>query len=398
MNITARGWIGWGVAALIVGAIVWSLMPQPIPVELADVQRGRFVATIDETGRTRIRDRYLVSAPLGGQLDRMRLNPGDAVRAGDRLATIHPAPAPLLDARSRVAAQERVGAAEAALEGATTLVDGARAQDGQADQDLTRIRRLRDDGAATAQQFERAELAKRLTERDLRASEFQLDAARHDLDQARALLARYADGSDAAQESFPVDAPISGVVLAVIQQSEATVQPGTPLVEIGDRRDLEIVVDVLSTDAVEIGAGGDVIIDQWGGATPLEGRVRLVEPAAFTKISTLGVEEQRVNVLIDVVSPAPLWAGLGDGYQAETRIVVFAVEEATIVPSGALFRLGETWHVFMVEDGKARLRPVEVLRRSGRTAAITSGVGPGDRVIVYPSDRVRDGVRVAVGG
>jgi HlyD family secretion protein len=184
------------------------------------------------------------------------------------------------------------------------------------------------------------------------------------------------------------------VVLKVNQESETVVQPGTPLVEIGDPRDLEVVVDVLSTDAVEIRRGAEVAIENWGGPFALAGRVRRVEPAAFTKISTLGVEEQRVNVLVDVVSPSEQWAGLGDGFQVDTRIVVFTREEALVVPAAALFRRGESWNVYVVADGRARLRPVQLERRSGRLAAISGGLMPGEPVIVYPSDRVEPGARV----
>jgi HlyD family secretion protein len=212
----------------------------------------------------------------------------------------------------------------------------------------------------------------------------------------RALLARYGGNTnpDETPESWSVTAPVTGVVLKVAQESETIVQPGTPLLEVGDPHDLEIVVDVLSTDAVEIRPGADVTIIHWGRPEPLSGRVRRVEPAAFTKISTLGVEEQRVNVLIDITSPAEQWARLGDAYQLDTQIVVFTKDDATIVPAGALFRRGDQWSVYAVKDGRAELRSVEVLRRSGRFAAIASGLTDGEAVIVYPGDRIASGVRV----
>ena len=244
------------------------------------------------------------------------------------------------------------------------------------------------------QALERAETAMRVADRDLRAAEFQDHATEHEVDQAKALLAQYTDGGASPPERWNVTAPVSGLVLKVTQESETVVQPGTPILDIGDPRDLEIVVDVLSTDAVEIHPGADVAIEHWGGPGTLAGRVRRVEPAAFTKISTLGVEEQRVNVLIDIVSPPKDWTGLGDAYQLDTRITVFTRDDATIVPSGALFRTGEGWSVYVVNDGRAQRRAVELLRRSGRFAAVTAGVQPGDRVIVYPSDRIAPDVRV----
>ena len=243
--------------------------------------------------------------------------------------------------------------------------------------------------------IERAELAVRPADRDLRAAEFQDHAAEHEINQLRALLARYGNDSSGQSESWNVTAPVAGVVLKITQESETIVQPGTPLLDIGDARDLEVVVDVLSTDAVEIRSGANVTIDHWGGEGKLKGRVRRVEPAAFTKISTLGVEEQRVNVLVDILSPPEQWARLGDAYQVDVQITVFARHDATIVPSGALFRLGESWNVYVARDGRAELAQIELLRRSGRLAAVASGLTPGEEVIIYPSDRVASGVRVA---
>ncbi len=376
-----------------VTGVVWSVMPRPVPVEVAAVTRGRFVATVEEDGKTRIRERYVVAAPLTGRLTRVRLKAGDHVRADDAIATIVPSPAPLLDPRSRRDAEERLGTAEASLERAKAAAERARAQDAQADTDLARVRTLVERGASTVQTQERAELAKRVADRDLRASEFLHHAAEHELAQARALLARYAPGSNAS-EAWNVTAPVTGLVLRVTQESETIVEPGSLIMEIGDPRDIEIVVDVLSTDAVEIRPGAAVGIVHWGGPGTLAGRVRRVEPAAFTKVSTLGVEEQRVNILVDLISPAEQWAGLGDAYRIDAQIAVFVQDDATIVPAGALFRRGESWSVFVVEDGHAKVRPVTLVRRSGRFAAIAAGLQPDERVIVYPSDRIDTGVRV----
>ena len=234
----------------------------------------------------------------------------------------------------------------------------------------------------------------RVADRDSRAAEFLDHATEHEVAQAKALLAQYTEGGANPPERWNVTAPVSGLVLKVTQESETVVQPGTPILDIGDPRDLEIIVDVLSTDAVEIHPGADVAIEHWGGPGTLAGRVRRVEPAAFTKISTLGVEEQRVNVLIDIVSPPTEWTGLGDAFQLDTRIAVFTRDDATIVPSGALFRTGETWHVYVVKDGRAQRRSVALLRRAGGFAAVTEGIQPDERVIVYPSDRIAAGVRV----
>ena len=375
-------------------ATVWSVMPRPIPVETATVTKGRFIASVDEDGKTRVRERYVVAAPLAGRLTRIRLKVGDRVNVDDVIATIAPSPAPFLDPRSRREAEERVGAAEATLERTKAAVERARVQADQAKTDLERTRTLVDRGVSTTQALERVELATRVADRDLRVADFLHHAAEHELDQARALLARYENSANTASDTWNVSAPVPGLVLKVAQESETIVQPGTPLVEIGDPRDLEIVVDVLSTDAVEIRPGADVAIEHWGGQEVLSGRVRRVEPAAFTKVSTLGVEEQRVNVLLDISSPPEQWVGLGDAFQVDTRITVFTQEGATIVPTGALFRRGDTWNVYVVNDGYAQDREIKLLRRSGRFAALAAGLAPGERVIVYPSDRIASGVRV----
>ena len=394
MRLTA-GRIFFAIGAVAtVGAIAWSLIPRPVSVETAPVTTGRFVATVDEDGKTRVKERYVVAAPLAGRSTRIILKVGDAVARDDVIASILPIPAPLLDPRSRLEAVERLGAAEANRARTRAGVERASAQSVQARTEFERTRTLSERGTAPKQALERAELAMQVAERDLRAAEFQDHAAEHEVDQAKALLARYDQGGNTPTEQWSVTAPVSGVILKVPQESETIVTPGTPLVEIGDPRDLEVVVDVLSTDAVEIQPNAEVMIERWGGSGALAGRVRRVEPTAFTKISTLGVEEQRVNILIDVVSPPDTWAGLGDGYRVETRIVVFSRDAATIIPTGALFRTETQWYVYVVNNGRAERRPIELLRRSGRAAAIVSGLSAGETVIVYPSDRIIAGIRV----
>jgi HlyD family secretion protein len=386
------------VAGVMAAAILvaWAVMPGAVPVETAIVTKGRFVASVDEDGKTRVRERYVIAAPLAGRLGRIRFKVGDQVQVDDAVATITPSPASLMDPRTRHEVEEMLGMTEANLERAKAVVERARAQSDQANADLARTRSLAERGAATAQALEHAELAVRLADRDLRAAEFLDHAAEHELSQMRALLARYSNNSNADEqaESWNVAAPVAGAVLKVAQESETIVQAGTPLLDVGDPRDLEVVVDVLSTDAVEIRPGAAVTLIHWGGQGVLAGRVRRVEPAAFTKISTLGVEEQRVNVLIDILSPVERWARLGDAYQVDAQIVVFTQDDTIIVPAGALFRRGDQWNVYLVEDGRAQIREVQVLRRSGRFAAIASGLNQGEAVIVYPSDRVASGVRV----
>ena len=300
----------------------------------------------------------------------------------------------MLDPRASREAENRVGAAEAEIARAKETTARARSQAENAQVELARTRTLVERRAATAQALERAELVARVADREVAAAQYQQHAAEHVLEQARALLARYRDSADNPIDRWNVLAPVSGVVLRIDQESETIVQPGAPLMTIGDAADLEVVVDVLSVDAVEIKPGAEATIERWGGDAALVGRVRRVEPEAFTKVSTLGVEEQRVNVLIDIVSPPGQWAGLGDAYQVNSRIVTFVKDDAVIAPVGALFRSGDQWFVYVDNTGRAERRAVEVLRRSGRFAAISAGLAPGERVIVFPSDRVAPGVRV----
>jgi len=393
MKITLGRIVTMVAIAAAVAAAVWAMVPKPIPVDAATVSKGRFLATVDEDGKTRIRERYIVASPLVGRLTRLGLKPGDAVKADEIIATILPTPAPFLDPRSRQEAEQRLGAAEAGRERTKAMVERARAEAEQAQSDLNRTRKLAELGTSPRQALERAETAMRVAERDLRAAEFQDHAAEHEVEQAKALLAQYQDNTKPPGQ-WDVRAPVSGLVLAVSQESETVVQAGTPILAIGDPRDLEVVVDVLSTDAVEIRPAADVRIEHWGGPGVLAGRVRRIEPAAFTKVSTLGVEEQRVNVLIDIVSPQKDWSGLGDAYQVDARISIFERDDVMLVPVGSLFRTGNAWNVYVVKDGRAQLRAVTLLRRSASAAAVESGVQPGERVIVYPSDRIADGIRV----
>jgi HlyD family secretion protein len=309
-------------AGAIAGAAVlaWWLMPRPISIETAKVATATFVATVEEDGKTRVRERYAVTAPLAGQSTRVALKVGDRVSAGDTIVSILPSPAPFLDPRAQREAEERLGAAEATRERMRAMVERARAQAAQAQSDLARTRALVERAVATQKSLERDELASRIAERELRAAEFQDHAAEHEVDQARALLARYGQG-DRAKEKWDVIAPVDGVVLKVLQESEAAVVPGTAIIEIGDLRDLEIVVDVLSTDALQIHPGAGVQIERWGGPGVLTAQVRRLEPQAFTKISTLGVEEQRVNVIMDLLSPprpGQVWV-TGSGWTPGSR-------------------------------------------------------------------------------
>ncbi|PWS35881.1 efflux transporter periplasmic adaptor subunit [Falsiroseomonas bella] len=375
------------------GAFV-AFRPRPALVETEQVTRGRFEVVVEEDGRTRVRDRYVVSAPVAGQVMRLGVRAGDTVGRGDVVAEILAAPSALLSPRARREAEERLGAAEAMLEQAAALMERAAAEQTQAEADAARVRQLQARGAAPLQQLERAELAQRVAARDMLAAERRRHAAEHEVDQARAVLAAV-DATENGEERREVRAPVAGRVLRVLQESEAVVASGAPLLELGDPTDLEVVVDVLTTEAVGITPGAPVTIERWGGPAPLEGRVRLVEPGAFTRVSALGVEEQRVWVVIDLTGPPESWAALGDGFRVDARMTVEAVEGAVLVPVSALFRRGAGWAVFVVQDGVAHERQVALARRAARDAMVSSGLAPGETVILFPPSTLRDGGRVS---
>ncbi|MFN7633502.1 MAG: efflux RND transporter periplasmic adaptor subunit [Acetobacteraceae bacterium] len=393
MRLHLRGAAIAGALLLAIGGGFLALRPEPVPVETEQVMRGRFEVVVEEDGRTRVRDRYVISAPVAGRVLRAGLRAGDTVERGDLVALILAAPSALLSPRARREAEERVGVAEAMSQQADILVQRAAALLVQAAADAARLRELHARGAAPLQQLERAELAERTALDDLLAAERRRHAAQHELDEARAMLAG-AEASDGGPERHEIRAPIVGRVLRILQESEAIVASGTPLLELGDPADLDVVVDVLTTEAVGIMPGTPVVIERWGGRTALPGRVRLVEPGAFTRVSALGVEEQRVAVVIDFVGPREDRATLGDGFRVEARITVEVTEDAVLVPVSALFRRGSGWSAFVLEAGVARERPVEVLRRSARSAIVSRGIVVGETAIVFPPSTLRDGARV----
>lgn len=378
-----------GLLALVSVGAYWILWPRAILVETAPVVEDRFTAIVEEDGRTRVRDRFVLSAPLAGRVPRSTLHSGDAVRVGQTLTTITPNISPLLDPRARQELEERVGAAEAAVEEAAALHERAKVLLARARSDLERTTQLRARGVAAAAQLERDTFTLQSAERDVAAAERRRHATEHALNEARAALKR--SGESEVAERFPVSSPINGRVLKVVQESEAMISLGAPLLELGDPADLEVIVDVLTTDAALVREGAKVFLERWGGPTALQGRVRRVEPSGFTKISALGVEEQRVWIIIDITSAREGWASLGDGYRIDVKIVVDEIERATVVPIGALFRRGDAWHVFVVDQGRTRLRQIKVSSRSGRLVAVAEGLRPGEMVVVYPSAALREG-------
>ena len=381
-------------AAALVGGISWTLQPRPIPVETAPVARGAFELAVSDDGRTRVHDRYVVSAPLAGRLERVALRAGDAVARGQVLAVLTPAAPGFLDARTERELRERIGAAEAQQLRARAEMSRVEAQRDQAHADRERQRRLAREGFVAPTALEHAELALKVAERALESARVAEAASGHELAQARAALSRYRGGETSA--AWRVVAPVAGSVLRVMQESEGVVALGAPLVEIADPRSLEAVVDVLSQESIAIRPGMAARVELGASAPAFAARVRRIEPAAFTKVSALGVEEQRVNVVLDFAEPLDRMATLGDGFRVDAHIVTERRDEAVKVPVGALFRERDGWAVFLVREGRAVRQPVRVALRNGVEAAVEEGVRPGEQVVVYPPESLRDGARLRV--
>lgn len=379
-------------AAVLGAVLALAFWPETIGVDAATVTRGPLLVTVDEEGRTRVRDRFVVSAPVGGRILRIELEPGDRVERGDIVARVDAGPSPLLDARAREEAQAAVNSAHAALGGARAEQQRAHAALAQAERELERARRLTAGGALPAQERDARETEVRLARDSAATATYAVAAAEAELRRAEA---RIGPGrSRGTSGVVAVRAPASGVILRRLRESESIVPAGEPLVEIGDPAQLEIVSDLLSTDAVRIRVGARALVEQWGTENGLEAAVTRIEPAGFTKVSALGVEEQRVNVILDLTDPGGEDAVLGDAYRVEVRIVVWEASDVPQVPTAALFRDGEQWAVYAIRDGRARLTPVEIGRQTGRDAEIVQGLAEGTRVIVHPPDSIGDGVRV----
>jgi HlyD family secretion protein len=390
--MTTRNALIAGLLAIAAIGVYWISRPGAVLVDVATVVEQRFTAVVEEDGRTRVRDRFLVSAPLAGRVPRTALRAGDVVKIGQQLATITPNIAPLLDPRIRQELEERLGAAQAGVEEATALQERSNVLLDRARADLQRSTQLKERGVLSAAQFERDTTTFQSAERDAVAAQLRRHAAEHALEQARAAVGHSVETGKT--ERFVVTSPVDGKILRVVQESETVVPLGTPLLEVGDPGDLEVVVDVLTQDAARVQEGAKVLLESAGLEKVLEGRVRRVEPSGFTKVSALGVEEQRVWIVIDITSPREMWTKLGDGYRVGVQIVTDDIEKAVVVPIGALFRRGEAWQAFVVERGQSRVRSVTITRRSGRTAAISAGLRAGDKVVLYPTAALRDGTNV----
>jgi HlyD family secretion protein len=397
MTSTASRVLFW--APLTLGlalALLWLFRPVPVAVDLARAERGPLIDSIEDEGQARVRDMYVVSAPIPGRMRRISLEAGDAVIADETvIAQIEPSDPAFLDSRSAAEARAAVDAAAASRVHAAAQVRRAQAELQFAESELARVRILAQSHTVSENELDAAErrartadaaLGEARAEQKVRESEYQVARAR--------LLTPAARTRAADCDCVTVFSPVSGEVLRVVTESEGVVQSGTPLLEVGNPETLEVVVDLLSSDAVRVHPGQRAIIEAWGGPRPLEGEVRRVEPYGFTKVSALGIEEQRVNVMIDIKSPRQEWARLGHGYRVEPRIVLWESQDVLKVPLGALFRHGGKWSVFIAQDGRAELRTVEIGHENGLEAEILAGLEADEQVVLHPGERVSPGVRL----
>lgn len=396
MKIRPTAVLIWLVLALASAALYFALQPRPLEADFAEVSRGPLRITLDEEGETRVRDRYVVSAPLAGRVLRIEHEPGDRVRAASTvLARFLPTDPHLLDPRARAQAEAQVKTSESTLNRSRVELARAQSEREHAESELERHLKLHRDGLVAEDRLESARLRAATAAESERAAQSSIGVAQAELERARASLIEAAGAAAPDKAVVLLHAPIDGVVLRRIWESEAVVAAGEPLLELADPAKLEIVSDMLSTDAVKISLQDKVLIEQWGGERTLLGRVRRVEPYGFTKISALGVEEQRVNVVIDFDDPREAWEELGDGYRVEVRVVVWESDAVLKAPSSSLFRNGEAWAVYVVDDqARALLREVEIGQRNAREVQILAGLLEGDRVIAYPGDQIDSGVEV----
>ncbi len=382
---------------LVVAAIAYGFKPTPVYVDAAQAKHAKMSVIVEEEGKTRVIDRFVISAPVSGYARRVLLDVGDNVSRGQSLLQLEPLRSAVLDPRSRAEAQARVAATKDALSAAREKVKAASANADLAKTNLERIARLRKNNHVTQDQLDHAQAEQRSSEAELRSSKFAVEVARHEWEAAKTTL-QYsaAQNTQAASEQVVINSPIDGSVLKVHRESEGVVSAGQALLEVGNPDTLEVEIDVLSIDAVRIKPGTTVILNRWGGEKTLEGVVRMVEPVGFTKISALGVEEQRVPVIVDIVSPIEQWKRLGDGYRVEAGFVLWEQENVLQIPSSALFHYKDDWAVFVIEDDRAQRRIVSIGQRNGLVAQIVDGLASEEIIVTHPDNDISDGTRLRI--
>lgn len=383
------------ITAGVVFAIVYGFMPKPAPVDLVKASRGPLKVTVEEEGKTRVKDRFVLSAPVAGFMRRINLDVGDRIQKGEILVELEPLKSTLLDPRSRAAAEAAVSSAEAAVKAEEERMRAAAADSEYAERNLARIEKLQDGGYVAKDAVELAQAGAKRAAANLLSAEASVKVAKFELDRALTALRHSAAENTGIQGKIvTIQAPVSGSVLKLHRESEGVVQAGEPLMDIGDPTNLEVKVEVLSADAVKIKAGTPVLFERWGGSSILSGKVRIVEPAGFTKVSSLGVEEQRVLVIVDLTSSDQGEQRLGDGYRMEASFIIWEGKDVLQVPASALFRKHEGWAVFVAKNNKALLREVKVGHRTGLAAEILSGLTVGEEVISHPDNSIEEGTRI----
>jgi HlyD family secretion protein len=384
------------IALIVIGLLVWGYWPQPVWVETVTVKRAPMSVTVEEEGRTRVIDRYVIAAPVDGVTCRVNMNVGDQVMQGEVLLGITPLESQVLDPRSRAEAKARVAAAESALESASDQAESVKASADFYKSEVERLRPLFGKGVISKGELDKAEMNVLTTNANLRSAQHAVEVARYDLQAAKSVLEYHAGSDREPAERVPVTAPIDGRILKLHHECEGPVRTGQPLLEVGDPQILEVEVDVLSSDAVKIKPGMTVLFDRWGGKQPLEGVVRTIEPVGFTKISALGVEEQRVLIIADFISPRERWQRLGDGYRVDAKFILWHEKDVLQVPASSVFRYNEGWAVFTIEDKITKRREVKVGQRNGLVTQILDGLQEGTILINHPSDDVEDNVRIRI--
>ncbi len=383
------------IALIIVVLLILGFLPKTQQVDLVKVTRGPLQITIEEEGRTRLKDRFVVSAPTAGYMRRINAKVGDPVKKGQVVAVLEPLQSQALDPRSRAAAQASVSSAESSLKAAMERERVATADADYIDQRLERLKSLYAKGSISKDQFDQINAEAQKAKAFLNSTEAEVNVAKSELERAKITLQNFTSVKrNGKHDAVVVISPINGAVCRIYHESEGAVNMGEPLMDIGNIGNLEVRVEVLSSDAVKIKNGTPVLFKRWGNDEPLAGVVRLVEPAGFTKISSLGVEEQRVLVIVDITSPPEKWQVLGDGYRMETHFIIWEGKNVLQIPASALFRLGNQWAVFVEENGKAHRRVVEVGQRNGMAAEILSGLKENEKVIAYPDDSINEGTKI----
>lgn len=392
---TRRTGLVIGVMLAVVGATVYGFLPKTVEVDLVQVSRGPLQVTIEEEGRTRLKERFVVSAPIAGYMRRIDLKVGDPVRKGQGVVALEPLRSQPLDPRSRAEAEATVAAAQAGLNAAIEQERAAAAGTDYMEKRLQRIANLYSKRYVARDRLDQTESEAKKARAVQWSAKAAVDVSRSELERAKTVLKSFPSGGMAEKtDTISVSSPASGAVIKIYRESEGAVRAGEPLLEIGDPKNLEVRIELLSSDAVKIKRGGAVLFKRWGGEGTLTGRVRLVEPAGFTKVSSLGVEEQRVLVIAEITSPAEAWRLLGDGYRLEAHFVVWEGRDVLQIPASGLFRSGEQWAVFVDDNRKARQRTVQLGQRNGLTAEIVSGLQEKERVVAHPDDSVKNGTAI----